>query len=562
MTALPFQVSALFVKTETAYNDNTIDGIGPADVIRASDKEAKYNTMAAESLASAGGFAFSNDVFVGEKVEVSGKLELLPMRVSHDGASKPHGAAILEMGGLQAEFQNEGAPVGIYRGVDVESGNVGPYPLQITIPAGYQIKSGSAIVEVENGGETFTDGGAGTLTGDDGGTGTVNYTTGAIEVELGNAPARAARLLVSYVLMKNTTETIPNLAGDGTSTVFGFTLPFAPVIPGYIGFQISDGVETFTDGGAGTLTGSAGGTGAINYTTGAVNIGFNSAPAEGQKITCTWRHWKAGPYRYQFSPSAWNHKSAAVVAQARDSGGNALELKGSGARATLELEASTQNLATINFSLRTIESVAGEAESIIRPAAFPAKVPIVHSNAGVAMVARFSQREAGAEDVTFDGTLQNVKVAFGFRMEAQEGANIQGGYSQILLAPDPKAPQEVTLEIVGSSFASWNPANLGRKSAPIENLISWQDVGDSANKIRLAFVGAPRSEFLEWSFDRQGALSLSMKEKVISGYPVGFRVGGDLSAEPYHGFDPVGPQIVLEWYTDPTQNPLWNAQIL
>lgn len=45
--------------------------------------------------------------------------------------------------------------------------------------------------------------------------------------------------------------------------------------------QITHSSETFTDNGDGTLTGSAGGTGTINYTSGAVSITFNAAQGSG-----------------------------------------------------------------------------------------------------------------------------------------------------------------------------------------------------------------------------------------------------------------------------------------
>lgn len=56
---------------------------------------------------------------------------------------------------------------------------------------------------------------------------------------------------------------------------------------------ITDGVEVFTDNGDGTLTGSAGGTGTINYSTGAYSVTFNTAPALNVNIVAT--YWYATP---------------------------------------------------------------------------------------------------------------------------------------------------------------------------------------------------------------------------------------------------------------------------
>lgn len=60
--------------------------------------------------------------------------------------------------------------------------------------------------------------------------------------------------------------------GDNATKAFDGTLAAFPVEPGTV--VITDGVETFTDDGHGILTGDAGGTGTINYQTGAWAVGF------------------------------------------------------------------------------------------------------------------------------------------------------------------------------------------------------------------------------------------------------------------------------------------------
>ena len=76
--------------------------------------------------------------------------------------------------------------------------------------------------------------------------------------------------------------------GVGTGIVgpYAFTLDFAPISPGTL--QITDGVEVFTDNGLGTLNGGAGGTGTINYTTGAISITFAVAVGVGVSITANY----------------------------------------------------------------------------------------------------------------------------------------------------------------------------------------------------------------------------------------------------------------------------------
>ena len=61
--------------------------------------------------------------------------------------------------------------------------------------------------------------------------------------------------------------------GNGTQ-IYSGTLAVRPIAPG--SFRPTDGVETYVDNGNGTLTGSAGGTGTINYTTGAWTLDFNA----------------------------------------------------------------------------------------------------------------------------------------------------------------------------------------------------------------------------------------------------------------------------------------------
>ena len=72
--------------------------------------------------------------------------------------------------------------------------------------------------------------------------------------------------------------------GDGSTTSFSGTLANSPVSAKQI--EITDGTETFTDwDGDGNLTGDAGGTGTITYSSGAWSVTFNTAPANGTAIT-------------------------------------------------------------------------------------------------------------------------------------------------------------------------------------------------------------------------------------------------------------------------------------
>lgn len=70
--------------------------------------------------------------------------------------------------------------------------------------------------------------------------------------------------------------------GDGTETNFTGNLDYTPIDAGTV--SITDGVETFSDDGEGVLTGDAGGSGTVNYTTGAYDVTFNAAPGNGQAL--------------------------------------------------------------------------------------------------------------------------------------------------------------------------------------------------------------------------------------------------------------------------------------
>ena len=89
-----------------------------------------------------------------------------------------------------------------------------------------------------------------------------------------------------------TTVTAENIGtGDGSTVTFNDTLAFKAggSKRTCFGITATDGTETFTDNYSGTLTGSLGGTGTINYATGAISVTFATAPAGAQAITATYQ---------------------------------------------------------------------------------------------------------------------------------------------------------------------------------------------------------------------------------------------------------------------------------
>jgi len=71
--------------------------------------------------------------------------------------------------------------------------------------------------------------------------------------------------------------------GDGSTKAFTGNLAAHPVEPGTL--VVTDGVETFADDGSGRLAGSAGGSGTINYRTGAYAVTFNANVVNAVEVT-------------------------------------------------------------------------------------------------------------------------------------------------------------------------------------------------------------------------------------------------------------------------------------
>lgn len=81
----------------------------------------------------------------------------------------------------------------------------------------------------------------------------------------------------------------PDAVGDGSTVAFSFTLVQIPVVVSNV--TITDSVETFTASAVTptTLVGDLGGSGTINYTTGAVTLTFNTAPINLASVISTYK---------------------------------------------------------------------------------------------------------------------------------------------------------------------------------------------------------------------------------------------------------------------------------
>lgn len=80
--------------------------------------------------------------------------------------------------------------------------------------------------------------------------------------------------------------------GDGVTKSYSYTASNLPIVPGSV--QISDGIETFTDTAQsavnGTLNGSGGGVGTIEYATGKIKIKFSKDVKVGTAVVMTFQY--------------------------------------------------------------------------------------------------------------------------------------------------------------------------------------------------------------------------------------------------------------------------------
>lgn len=78
--------------------------------------------------------------------------------------------------------------------------------------------------------------------------------------------------------------------GDGTEKTFTHTADDAGAPKTIMYATVTDGTETFIDDRNGLMVGDKGGTGTVNYATGAMSVTFKTAPNNSQAITCGYYH--------------------------------------------------------------------------------------------------------------------------------------------------------------------------------------------------------------------------------------------------------------------------------
>lgn len=140
----------------------------------------------------------------------------------------------------------------------------------------------------------LTDDGTGSVTGSDSslGAGMINFTTGTVSITLGALPDVGSQIIMSWGPgpLSQPASSIKPLVPTGL-TAQGFAkniqLPSA-ITAGTVSISWNDGTpRVATDTGGGSVTGAA--TGAVNYTTGVIEVSPNVLPAPGTSIVVTYK---------------------------------------------------------------------------------------------------------------------------------------------------------------------------------------------------------------------------------------------------------------------------------
>jgi len=91
------------------------------------------------------------------------------------------------------------------------------------------------------------------------------------------------------VIYNSTTQQIAT--GNGSMKAFSGNLSVSYVVPGSV--SVTDGTETFSDDGSGTLTGDAGGSGTVDYSAATYSVTFNANVSDGQAVYITYQYTSA-----------------------------------------------------------------------------------------------------------------------------------------------------------------------------------------------------------------------------------------------------------------------------
>jgi tetrahydromethanopterin S-methyltransferase subunit D len=108
-----------------------------------------------------------------------------------------------------------------------------------------------------------------------------------------NRDATSSEVIHDQVFLANATATANygiEIINNTEAVIVNEISLYEVTVMGDLGgdLSVTDGTETFTDDGAGTLTGDLGGSGSYISTTGQYSVTFNTAPTDGQNITASY----------------------------------------------------------------------------------------------------------------------------------------------------------------------------------------------------------------------------------------------------------------------------------
>lgn len=103
------------------------------------------------------------------------------------------------------------------------------------------------------------------------------------------------------------------ITGNGTIKTFAGGLAFIPISPGSVSIADADSVETFTDNdGNGKLSSTLGGSGTINYQTGAVSLIFSTAPGNTKNIVSTYTYGRYSNFKVARNTNAFGGQNIEI----------------------------------------------------------------------------------------------------------------------------------------------------------------------------------------------------------------------------------------------------------
>lgn len=351
--------------------------------------------------------------------------------------------------------------------------------------------------------------------------------------------------------------------GDGSTATFSGTLTYPGIhsqaysaltladgATAGTTLSITDGTETFTDAdGDGVMVGSAGGSGTINYETGAFSVTFNANVTNLQNVTanycylpvpeCEWaflgnghaRTWQEtnAEGRWEYTPSPYNHAEyGGRLIQIENGGTKGLDHRASGMRWGAKYAAGVRErlMAELNgFGQARTEPV--ECNLPTR-GLLPAQPALVHTKA----TATITAYPAAGGSKTFAGDLvggfeQRPPFADTERLETGTG-DTTGGTAEVLLNAPAGQKAELDVEIQLTRPKDFNPLKYFKNATRYDITMEWYNRRITSERIR--YTCCCYASKVETT-DGNEVLRAKLMTKLLHGLPGGSNIGRDTTAE-------------------------------